>query len=273
MAGTGNRFAVVDARAVDAKRRAWLAREVCAHAWECVPDLEGRLDGLLVVATPGAHGADVAMEVWNADGSRAETCGNGLRVVGKYVGERALANRGELSVSTDAGVRVITLERVAERVVAATTTLGRASVFDGGVARAGPRELAPDWIEIGNRHAVLFAPAARPHEIKSLGPLLEGAIESGANVEIATPPRSPSEPFTVRVWERGVGETAACGSGACAVATAARARGLAGDTVDLDFPGGRLRVTWATNGECLLSGGCEELGRGIWAAFPAPSRC
>ncbi len=262
MAGTGNTFAVVEWRAAgDEDTRAQLARELCAP----VPGTETRFDGVLVVATHGVARADVAMEVWNADGSRAAACGNGLRVVGKYVGERAGAGCDALRVLTDSGVRDVDLERAAGRVVRATATLGRATPFAGGVVRHAARELAPDWIEVGNRHAVLFAPDATLDELRELGPVVERSFAGGVNVELVAPPAKRGLPFTVRVWERGVGETAACGSGACAVATAARARDLVGDVVDLDFPGGRLRVTWTDDEECRLTGDCEELGPGVIA--------
>ncbi len=325
MAGAGNTFAVVRASAAGpADARPRLARALCAHAHERVAGLPARLDGLLVVASDPGEGADVRMEVWNADGSRAAACGNGLRVVGKFAGERGAGTGEVVRVATDAGVRAVALRRAAagrpdrsadggsdanlgehRPVVGAVASLGVATVVPGGPLRLGARApepsarsarevdsgarthaqgarvLDPVWVDVGNPHAVLFEPDVSLDELAELGPRVEGAaalagppgFADGVNVERARAAAGAAA-WTVRVWERGVGETAACGSGACAVEAAARARGLVPDGVEvlaLEFPGGRLTVGRSPAGESLLEGDCVELGEGtlVLALDPA----
>jgi diaminopimelate epimerase len=258
MSGAGNLFAMVDAFADPRPRDpARLAREICGARGALQP----RPDGLILVG-PSERGADCAMEIYNADGSRPETCGNGLRCVAKLAVERGYVRRPEFSIETDAGVRSARIELRGDRVVAATIEMGRPRILatDETISTAGPKVVAT-LVDVGNPHCVLFVEDERTAPVESLGPELERhpRFPAGTNVEFLA---RRSEEWHLRVWERGVGETQACGSGACAAAFAAVQRGLATWPVRLRLPGGRLEVDMRQDGNVVLTGPVEELAPG-----------
>lgn len=189
-------------------------------------------DGVLVV-TP-QDGERVRMEYWNADGSAAEMCGNGLRCVARYAFDRGWTAGRSFTVETALGDRPV---EVAPEVVRAF--LGGVEVGDRPV-RVGETEAT--FASVGNPHAVVSVEDPRSVRVDELGRRIgeDGAFPEGANVEfVAVRGRDLLE---LRVWERGVGETESCGTGACAAAVAARAWGLAGDRLTVHQPGGALRV-------------------------------
>lgn len=209
-------------------------------AWLCDRRRGLGADGV-IVARPATGAGDVRMELANADGSPAETSGNGLRCLGLALADAGLAPDGEVLVETDAGPRRVSLER---REPAGAATL-RAEM---GVVRIGdpvsvPAGLGPAWrarhAEVGNPHLVLLGPSLDGVDIAALGSDLERARPGGQNVEAASP---AGDGLALVVWERGAGVTEACGTGSCAVAAVARASGLVGDLVAVHNPGGTLVV-------------------------------
>ena len=198
-------------------------------------------DGLLI-RRPATDGADVAMELRNADGSRAEMSGNGIRCFAQAVWDAGLADGqgtgGEtLSIATDAGVRVV--RRVADSTYA--VDMGQVKVLGE----------APDWVtgsveaaalvDIGNPHLVLLDPQVEAVDVGRRGPQIEATFPDGVNVEWIWPGPGPGE-ITLKVWERGAGETEACGTGSCAAAKAAAGWGKAPATVVVHNPGGDVTV-------------------------------
>jgi diaminopimelate epimerase len=209
------------------------------------------------------------MTVWNADGSTAESCGNGIRMVARYLAERGRLPADGTILTGGGPVRVRLLDdgRVA-------VAMGRAR-FPAGERRValdvdGARvELAE--VSMGNPHAVIEHP--RPEEVvRRLGPLVESAerFPERTNVEFVRAD-GPAE-LTMRVWERGVGETMACGTGACAAAVAAVRLGGLRSPVTVRLPGGELEVAVADDLAVTMTGPAEpiyegELSRDMIAAL------
>lgn len=214
-------------------------------------------DGILR-ATPATSGgpARARMELRNADGSRAETSGNGIRCLAQALllgGWPGAAGATEVAIETDAGLRTVTVH---DRVDGVTHDLSVAM----GAARVDGE--APEWtgggvtrallVDMGNPHLVLDLSAGAAGDdgpgddesevdLVTLGEAVNAKVAGGANVHLLTTTAAPG--IAVRTYERGVGPTLACGTGACASAVAARRWGMAGDRVAVDMPGGRAEVT------------------------------
>jgi len=248
-----------------------LARELCRRHFGV------GADGLILVRPLG--GDRLEMRLFNADGSEAEVCGNGLRCIAAFALERGLASGDRLEVVTGSGVREVIAYREGSRVTRARVNMGAprfhprdiplAGEFGGGPLLDFPlevmgRELRLGFVSMGNPHAVLFLEAS-PDEfpLEHIGPAVEHhpLFPNRTNFEVAR--NLPSGEFEVRVWERGVGETLACGSGACAVAAVARAAGRAGEKVDIRLKGGVLRVL-AAGEELWLEGPVAAVFYGRW---------
>lgn len=262
MSGAGNTFAMIDGFAHDLPRDLpGLARAACR-------EIETKLDGLLIATKP-VFGGDCAMVVYNADGSRPETCGNGLRCVAKLVADRGYVEHSAFVIETDAGPRPTTVERENGRVVRARVHMGKPIVVARDIAiaieaRDGQHVVRGTLVDVGNPHCVLFVDDERTAPVATHGPLVErhSLFPRGTNVEFLA---LRSGQFQLRVWERGVGETQACGSGACAAAVAAVERGFARFPVKLNLPGGRLDVDDDGKGGVFLSGPVEELASIEWS--------
>jgi diaminopimelate epimerase len=198
-------------------------------------------DGVLFVGRGSAGGATHgSMTVFNADGSRPEMCGNGLRCVAAYLAPASSSS--VLEIATDDGVKRCFIEReklsAEVEVEMGNATIEAPQAFDvDGDSHSFLR------VSTGNPHAITFEPYERPR-IEIIGPRVEQAIPGGANVEFAQLGR---EGIDVVVWERGVGFTLACGTGACAVAAAACHTGRAayGEPIRVTLPGGPLSITVA----------------------------
>lgn len=270
MSGAGNLFAMVDVfddpRPLEPAR---VAREICGSGSRGT--IQPSPDGLILVG-PSERGADCAMEVYNADGSRPETCGNGLRCAAKLAVERGHVRGSEFSIETDAGVRSARIELLGNRVVAASIEMGRPRILatEEAIPTANSSTVATR-VDMGNPHCVLFVEDERTAPVQALGPELERhpRFPAGTNVEFLS---QRSDGWHLRVWERGVGETQACGSGACAAAAAAVQRGLATWPVRLRLPGGFLVVDLRANGNVVLTGPVEEIGSGEWRSAQSPSQ-
>lgn len=204
-------------------------------------------DGVIVAL---ADGPGWRMQLWNADGLRAETSGNGLRCLAHALVAAELAPAGEpMAVETDAGARWAVVDRRGRHgaggTVAVEVTMGAVAVREPGET-AGWRGRALS-VDVGNPHLVLEArDAADLHAIAEVGPVLERSVPGGANVEIVRALGQGS--LEMAVWERGVGITEACGTGSVAAAAAARAWGVLGWPVRVQNPGGELVVSDALSG-------------------------
>lgn len=244
----GNRFAVVDAFEKELEHPEELATELCAHYG---------LDGLLVGARPRA-GGDCRMLVFNRDGSRAEACGNGLRALARWAAETEHASR-ELVIETDAGARRVTSFARGREIVSARAELGVPRLVERETRlELGGGALAVTLVDMGNPHCLVFVSDVGRAEVAALGSEIEchprfPARTNVSFVEVA------SGRLLVRTWERGVGETAACGTGAGAAAVAALVHGRVGSPVEVGTRGGRLQVDWDGAGVLALTGPVEAL--------------
>jgi diaminopimelate epimerase len=198
-------------------------------------------DGLLLVSPPANGAARARMTVLNADGSRPEMCGNGLRCVALHLALGDGSERARYVIETDAGLRTCDVERHGTRALI-TAALGQAEVLNGSVHELLGERLAIVPVSVGNPHAVVFDANHTIADIDRLGAALSANIAGGVNVEFVRP--AGGRRFEVVVWERGVGRTLACGTGAGAVAAAACLAGRAGfgEWIDVALPGGVLAV-------------------------------
>lgn len=220
-------------------------------------------DGLLCVL-PGGEGR-LRMVLYNADGSRAAMCGNGLRCLAAYAWAHGLAEAGvPLAVETDAGPRTLTAVSGGIR-----ADMGRPVLEPSLRLEAAGRTWRVTPVSMGNPHAVLFVPRLDDIALEELGPALERhpAFPGRTNVEVAQAV-SPGL-LRLRVWERGCGETAACGTGACAVFAAGVRSGLACRRCRAELPGGALALSWpAEEGPIYLEGPASAVFEGEWPGEP-----
>jgi diaminopimelate epimerase len=270
--GTGNDFIVIDARTLD---RDWsaLAQAIC--------DRHVGVGGDGMILAAGSQRADVRMRIFNADGSEAEMSGNGMRCLVKFVADAGIVSPhdGELDVETGAGVlRVrVTLER--GRVTSVRQSMGppRLDPREIPVAiealppikqfeiEAAGRTLTFTPVSMGNPHAVHFQDApVDAYPLHEVGPAVEHhrLFPNRTNFEVVRV--LAQDRAEMRVWERGVGETLSCGSGAAATMVAARLLGLAGSSLELKVPGGVLHLEWDGEGDVVLTGPVAEVFRGTW---------
>lgn len=262
MSGAGNTFAMIDGFAGDLPRDLpGLARATCR-------DIQPKLDGLLIAAKP-VFGGDAAMVLYNADGTRPETCGNGLRCVAKLVADRGHVAGDAFVIETDAGKCATTVERVNGKVVRARVHMGTPKILgrDVAIALDPNTTVKGTLVDVGNPHCVVFVDDERTAPVTTHGPIIEkhAFFPRGTNVEFLA---IRAGRVHLRVWERGVGETQACGSGACAAAIAAVERGLAIFPVRIELPGGMLEIDGDGKGGVFMSGPVEELAELEWSPPP-----
>jgi diaminopimelate epimerase len=229
-------------------------------------------DGLILVQPSSA--ADCRMEMYNADGSRGEMCGNGIRCVAKYAYESGRSRANPMRIETDAGIKVVQMKVKEGRVSEATVDMGP-PILDGPripVAAEGRAIDAPlevdgttyrvTCVSMGNPHCVVFLPDVEDLELERIGPLFEhhAFFPKRVNTEFVRVV-SPQE-LRMRVWERGSGETAACGTGACAVLVAAVLTSQSERQAIVHLNGGDLRIEWSTDEHVYMTGPAEEVFRG-----------
>jgi diaminopimelate epimerase len=212
-------------------------------------------DGLIVLK-PGDDGADAEMLLFNADGGVAEMSGNGMRTLAWVAAREGLGKGGALTVDTGGGRRHVELTHDANgEVVAATVDMGpvtwdpalipvNAESPFGITAEYHGTKYEGDAAGMGNPHLVLFVDDPTTARVTQHGPHLEHEerFPKRTNVEFVRLTPSATDEIDMRVWERGVGETLSCGTGACAVAAVAHHRGLVGERVTVHVPGGDLIV-------------------------------
>jgi diaminopimelate epimerase len=248
--GTGNDFVLIE----DVDDRISLNAELIAAICDRHRGVGG--DGLIRVTS--APDADFFMDYYNADGRVAQMCGNGIRCLSKLVYETGLTDKGDLTIGTRAGLKYVSLHVEDGRVNRVTVDMGAPSFRRGDLPMEGDpdseflgepvevdgRSFKGSAISIGNPHLVLFVDTdPRAVDVEVLGPRLEvdPRFPQGTNVEFV----AVMDPgLAVRVWERGVGETMACGTGACASLVAAHLFGLVDARAQVRFPGGILDIDW-----------------------------
>jgi len=255
--GLGNDFIVVDGEAA-ARLGPDAAPSLCDRHFGI------GADGVLLVSEPKQPGSRASMTVLNADGSRPEMCGNGLRCVALHLALAEGVNEASYAIDTDAGVRGCELLRKGD-LAEVTLDMGSARLLPSLTWQHDGRSYEFHRVATGNPHAITFGPALDLEVIDRIAPRVSASIEGGANVEFVT--QSASRAFTVVVWERGVGRTLACGTGAVACAAAAVASGKAqyGEPLSLSLPGGELIVTMREPGLlATLRGPARRVFAGHW---------
>ena len=276
--GAGNDFILVEASEINPN---WPQMAIAM----CDRHFGIGADGLLVLLPP-SHLADFQMHIFNPDGSEAEACGNGLRCLAKYVVDMGLANTGaqEILVETVAGIRKVQIYRARGKLTKIQAGMGKPKlgakdipvVIEPGLVdikpmlsysiTIGSKELLLNFVSMGNPHAIYFwQHPVSDFPLSQLGPEIEQhkIFPNRVNFEVANV--ISRRQIEARVWERGVGETLACGSGACAVAVAAQLLGYIDNKVEIKLPGGILDVEWDRVGEVLLGGPTEIVFTGEWS--------
>ena len=214
-------------------------------------------DQVLLVERPTASGADFRYRIFNADGGEVEQCGNGARCFVRFVRDKRLTAKDEIAVETLSGMIYPRLEPdgnvtvnmgvprldPAEVPFEAST---RENVYD---LEVNGRKLSVTVLSMGNPHAVQVVPEVDSAPVNTQGPLIERHPRFPKHVNAGYMQIVDRRHIRLRVYERGAGETLACGSGACAAVVAGRQRGLLDDKVDVKLLGGTLRVSWAGEGQ------------------------
>ena len=233
-------------------------------------------DGLILILP--SKRADFRMDIYNADGSRAEMCGNGIRCFAKYVYDRGMTKKKELIIETDAGMRRLWLETDEEDKISRVTVDMGYPIFQADkipIISEHTRvvqepilirhmEYRMTGVSMGNPHAVVWVNSVKRLDLSQIGPEFEyhGRFPRRVNVEFAQV--VDREHIIVRVWERGAGETLACGTGACAVAAAGVLNDLTERHVTVKLKGGELSVLWdETDGKMYMTGPAVTVYDGI----------
>jgi diaminopimelate epimerase len=264
--GTANDFVFVDARRGLPADPATLAPVLCDRHRGI------GADGLILLLDSAS--ADCRMRIFNADGSLAEMCGNGIRGFAKFVHDRGLISRIPLRVETDAGVKIVEPEVERGRVVRVAVDMG-APIWDGRsipvdadgevVERpleVGGQEYRITCVSMGNPHCVVFVDDVASLPLATLGPRFEHHPFFPRRVNTEFIRVAGPDALEMRVWERGAGETLACGTGACAAAVAAARTGRTGRQVRVTLPGGPLDIEWRPDDHVRMTGDAVEVFEG-----------
>lgn len=213
-------------------------------------------DGLILICP--SQRADFEMAMYNADGSRAEMCGNGIRCVAKYVYDYGLTDKTKISVDTLAGVKYLELSVENGKVCEVTVNMGApileaaqipADFADSPVVSQPLTAAGKDYnvtcVSMGNPHCVLFLDEdVRDLDLEKIGPDFENHARFPKRINTEFVNVIDETHLRMRVWERGSGETLACGTGTCATVVAAILNGLTKDEVSVELLGGELRIRW-----------------------------
>ncbi len=220
-------------------------------------------DQLLVVEAPYDPETDFHYRIFNADGSEVEQCGNGARCFARFVRLKGLINKYSISVSTKKGKMILNIEDDGE----VTVNMG-VPEFEPNkipfkakqkektyIMRAGDNTLFCGAVSMGNPHVVTVVDDVDTAEVETLGPLLESHERFPERVNAGFMQVMSRDHIRLRVYERGAGETQACGSGACAAVAVGILQGLLDENVKVSLPGGELRIAWQGPGKPLFMTG------------------
>lgn len=223
-------------------------------------------DGIVLIEP--SETADFGMQIFNPDGSEAEMCGNAARCIGKYAYERKLTDKTSLTLETKSGLKILRLDVKDGNVSAITVDMGTPELNPALLPVDLPGEivlrhrlqlLGQTWfitcVNVGNPHCVVFVRDPEVVDVHTLGPMFEHhpLFPKRTNVEFARVIRR--DVIQMRVWERGAGETLACGTGACAAVVASVLCGLSDRAVEVKLAGGSLQVNWNGNDDHIYQTG------------------
>ncbi len=233
-------------------------------------------DGLILICP--SQSADAQMRMFNADGSEAEMCGNGIRCVAKYVYDHGLAKKTNLRIDTGRGPLSVDVETWVDRVTSVRVDMGEpilnADEIPTTLAGNPPVQVALSvagetvevtCVSMGNPHCVIFVDEISDALVHGVGPKIEthAVFPKHANVEFVRVNRP--DDFNMRVWERGSGETMACGTGACAAAVAGVLAGRTQRRITAHLRGGDLQLDWSdSDNHVYMTGPAVEIFSGDW---------
>lgn len=232
-------------------------------------------DGLVLICP--SDKADFFMDMYNADGSRGKMCGNAVRCVAKYVYDNGLTDRDEIALETLSGIKTIQMTVEDGKVVAARVNMGAPilsareipTAFDGETVVSqnltiGGKAQAVTCVSMGNPHCIVFVDDPNALDLPKIGPAFEHhpMFPDRINTEFVRVV-SPTA-LEMRVWERGSGETLACGTGACAAVVAATLNGYCKreEIVRVQLRGGELHIQWTAEGDVYMTGPAETVCTG-----------
>ena len=228
-------------------------------------------DGLILIKP--SDKADFFMEMYNADGSQGKMCGNGIRCVGKFVYDYGLTDKTEITVDTLAGIKYLSLNVENKAVKSVRVNMGKPEFTpalipvkadgDGVIDKEfifGGNAYRITCVSMGNPHCITYMDDIKNLEIEKIGPVFENDSVNTEFVEVID-----RDTLSMRVWERGSGETLACGTGACAVAVASILNGLCNDSVTVKLLGGDLKITWDREADVVyMEGPANIVFTGEW---------
>lgn len=228
-------------------------------------------DGLILICA--SQTCDFKMKMYNMDGSEAQMCGNGIRCVGKFVYDKGLTNKKQITVDTLAGVKVLDLNVENGKVETVRVDMGEPILeakkipvlLDENEATKEPvtdlkivaldKEFKLTCVSMGNPHATTIVENVENFEVEKYGKILEVDTHFPEKANIEFIEVIDKKTIKMRVWERGTGETFACGTGACAVAVACNINSLVDDEVTVQLLGGNLTIKWdKTNNHIYMTG-------------------
>ena len=227
-------------------------------------------DGLIMINPSDV--ADFEMEMYNADGSRSEMCGNGIRCVGKYVYDYVLTEKEHISVETLAGIKYLDLTVEDGKVKLVKVDMGNPELVPANIPIVADGDRVIDepinvngteyrmtGVSMGNPHAVVYVEDVKGLDIEKIGPAFENHERFPNRVNTEFVKVLDQNTVEMRVWERGSGETMACGTGACAVAVACILNGLTEDKVTVKLLGGDLQIEWDKEADKVYMTGPAEV--------------
>lgn len=227
-------------------------------------------DGLIMINPSDV--ADFEMEMYNADGSRSEMCGNGIRCVGKYVYDYGLTEKEHISVETLAGIKYLDLTVEDGKVKLVKVDMGSPELVPANIpivadgdrvidepVNVNGTEYRMTGVSMGNPHAVVYVEDVKGLDIETIGPAFENHERFPNRVNTEFVKVLDRNTVEMRVWERGSGETMACGTGACAVAVACILNGLTEDKVTVKLLGGNLQIEWDKEADKVYMTGPAEV--------------
>jgi diaminopimelate epimerase len=275
MHGIGNDYVYVNAFAETVAEPACLAREISDRHFGVGSD------GLILILPSKL--ADVRMRMFNADGSEAEMCGNGIRCVAKYAFEHGIARRNPMRVETGQGVLSLELQLEGGDIRNVTVNMGQPILelakipVDSGFLKASSQSNEYSFsvegsdishaafVSMGNPHAVIFVDDVNPIDVVRLGPLVERHQAFPRRINAHWVQVKSRGEVIVRTWERGSGITLACGTGACAVCVAGAITGRTDRKILAHLPGGDLTLEWPEKDNCVyMTGPAVEVFSGEW---------
>ena len=219
-------------------------------------------DGMIYISPSKI--ADFKMRIFNADGSEAKMCGNGIRCVGKYVYDKGYTDKSHLRIETQSGIKYLDLQFSCGKVKFVTVNMGKAIPENDKTLSICGEEIVGTPVSVGNPHFVIFVDNIENAPLLELGPVIEhhNAFPDGVNVEFVQV--LSENQLRMRVWERGSGVTMACGTGACAVAMAAVSKNICEreKTISVQLDGGILKIQIDDDNTVTMTGPAETVYEG-----------